>query len=1081
MNYNYQLNNIATQYRKFSKGQRVEDLQFNEFLDFFEDQDRLSRVMLEGVGIVCGLEPQPIYENNLLTKIKLSQGVAITTDGDLLTLNKKSKIQDLSGDAYMGELKNINISDKEYTHWRVYDNSKAMYPPFHTNLGVQNVQLWELATAEEATTNFQPLATLGDFDDKYLLLYLESYEKEVKPCRGVDCDNHGIQQIRNLKVLVTTHSSADRILAKDNVFPERMISGNVTTVRKLKRVILTPQLGTPEQLKQAYKNIVTENDYGWMFSNIDFISEKMNIPLINRANFVSTLNQLADQSNNFQYAYDVLKDLAETFAEIVKLLPGSFTKSLPDVASFPKHVILGKLLPIAGYDYTRHNFYNSPVLDSEKKTLRVRTLIERFNQLILAFRNPTNIGTGVVITPSMNKSSLGDRSIPFYYETSEEFLRLWNFDKTSNRAFDTNLNYNKSNLSTALNVQMPLDYNIDKMPYYLIEGHQGGDYHEVIDAIQTIKNAKQLGFEVMSVSLTQLLNNKDFYKADFADYVGKNPALEHKHGVHKGGTFVVVYKSESDPYVIADFALPYICCTPKTPISLSLPSQTVCKNGKPMVFTVNPPNGEVKAAAGNVLLAGVTKINGQYLFDPDLVEPALLNQEISFTVNGKPTNCKVRVLPIPAVTINAVKFDYPEGDSTQTVVTFKVSNQNGVEYDYKWDFLGNGSYVSVKPDDAGNVKNIYFAKGKVRRNPVNVLVTAGNGCSQMVTLTNWYVSQPTNNNTPPTVALSAIPTDLYVPGRHQSKIYREVTPGTGTIPDSGYIWSCDDPNVIISGTSNPVGATFPYAGVFTVKLTVKDSNNLEGSATLVFDVKTQVSITNLIVTPSEPSTNDIVNVRAVTNNPSNIQDLQYEWYLDGERVNTTSVNEMDFGPLDAGERKIDVLLSSSAGWYHSTEVHTVIVQIQEPVSPRGGTSFLPGTKITMENGSLKNIEEIKKGDRLKSYKGSVTVIRSVNYKAEVNLYRLNEEVHFITGAHPVRTTSGWRSYEPEKTRAILPSFQIGQLSGDIMLMKAGDLTEPLQTDDFISGNFTVYNLEVNGTLDYFANGYSVHSEIIPLA
>ena len=101
---NNQLSNISTQYRKFTKGQYVKHTQFNEFLDFFEDQDRLSRVLLQGVGIVCGFRPELIYTSRLLTGIRLSQGVAVTTDGDLLTLNDTSKI---SEELYVSDLKTI--------------------------------------------------------------------------------------------------------------------------------------------------------------------------------------------------------------------------------------------------------------------------------------------------------------------------------------------------------------------------------------------------------------------------------------------------------------------------------------------------------------------------------------------------------------------------------------------------------------------------------------------------------------------------------------------------------------------------------------------------------------------------------------------------------------------------------------------------------------------------------------------------------------------------------------------------------------------------------------------------------------
>lgn len=218
-----QLSNISVQYRKFSKGQYIEDPdQFNEFLNFFEDQDRLSRVLLQGVGIVCGLKPKLIYKNRQLSSIELSQGAALTTDGDLLTLNKTNKV---SEDLYVSDLKTVDLEYKSFTHFKAYDNFKIRYPSFYE--GEEQIELWELATAQEAQTDFQPVANLSNLNDKYLLLYLEDYEKDIKPCRGVDCDNHGILQIRNLKVLVTTAQGIVHILGDD-----RLVTDPITGITK---------------------------------------------------------------------------------------------------------------------------------------------------------------------------------------------------------------------------------------------------------------------------------------------------------------------------------------------------------------------------------------------------------------------------------------------------------------------------------------------------------------------------------------------------------------------------------------------------------------------------------------------------------------------------------------------------------------------------------------------------------------------------------------------------------------------------------------------------------------------------------
>lgn len=87
----------------------------------------------------------------------------------------------------------------------------------------------------------------------------------------------------------------------------------------------------------------------------------------------------------FQYAYDVTKDLMATYSEIIKLLPKAFTKKFPNFASFPKHIMLGKLISDTHLDSTRHQFYNSPVLDNEKATQRLKELVNRFNQQVFNF------------------------------------------------------------------------------------------------------------------------------------------------------------------------------------------------------------------------------------------------------------------------------------------------------------------------------------------------------------------------------------------------------------------------------------------------------------------------------------------------------------------------------------------------------------------------------------------------------------------------------------------------------------------------------------------------------------------------
>lgn len=1065
---NNQLNSISTQYRKFSKGQYVEHTQFNEFLDYFEDQDRLSRVMLEGVGIVCGLKPQLNYAKNRLSNIEISQGIAITTDGDLLTLTNKSTEKNTNSDSYVSALKTLALGNKQYTHFKVYDNHKVKYPAFYNSVPTQ-IQLWELATSDEATSGFQPLANLDYLEGKYLMLYLENYEKEVKPCRGVDCDNHGVQQIQNLKVLV---ASIYQTLTGDVVSPHPL-SLELNGYEKLKRVILTPIKQTPSSLKQAYQNVLAQSNYSAMFSKIDEISVIMGIPVVNRANFITAINNLANQNKNFQYTYNVLKDLTDTYTEIVKLLQKSFTKFFPDIKSFPKHVMLGKLIPDTTFDETRHQFYNSPVVDIDKTTRRVRNLIERFNNQVLEFKDPSELAAknGIKVTPSQLKGPLERQAIPFYYRLTKKILDFWNFDKTKNRASGTNLSYDRVILSDDSHIQNPLGYNVDRKLFYLIEGQQGMNYKTAVNTIRQIKDDQQLGFDVMALSLEQLKDNKDISKAFFTEFVEKNPGLEHLGGVERGGTFAVVYESETNPTVIADFALPYVCCTPKFDVALSLPSDTVCLDAAPTAFTVTPLNGVVKADVAAGLVGGVQNINGQYQFNPRLVEAELLDQEIGFTVNGKLTGFKVKVLSLTDISVHASGFVYPEAGSSNTVVTFTVLNLNDGDFEYKWDFLGNATYISVQPDAQGNVKYTYVRLDPAK--PVNVLVT-GNGCSQNIRLTNWYVPQPAVNTPPGVTVTSDGSGGIYWPDA-QAKLYSTITQGSGTV--NNYLWTCTDSGVIFTEPNlSSTGVTFPSAGTYTIKFTIKDTNNLQASDTITITVGEKARLVDVTINPQAPNTNDQVLAVANVSNPSSIGGLKYEWYLDGEFVENTDTNTRLFGGLSVGERKIDVRLSDSNGGNHLDDVVTIVFRVSEQSGL--GTSFMAGTLITLaEDGRKVPIESLKGGEELKSPDGVVKVMRVANYTIETDVYRLNEQNYFITGTHPVLTDRGWRSFEPEKTNLMISSIQVDRLLDKDMLMRETGEKVALSNLDKITGSFRLYNIEVDKTKTFFANGYVVYSEM----
>jgi AraC-like DNA-binding protein len=880
---NNKLSNISTQYRKFSKGQYIGPDQFNEFLDFFEDQDRLSRVLLQGVGIVCGLKPKLIYTNRLLSSIRLFQGVALTTDGDLLTLNNTNKVSD---ELYVSDLKTVNIEYKDFTHFKVYDDFKVEYPSFYE--GKEQIELWELATAQEARSDFQSITDLPDLRDKYLLLYLEDYEKEMKPCSGVDCDNHGVLQVRNLKVLVTTAQGITHILGndllvidpitgvsklgrKDRIQPHPLFIEGILGPVEPQRVVLSRFVSekgvdshvSVSNLKQLYIDVLEKNNYGQaVFEKIQAISQIMGISVTYLHQiFKDKLQKCLALDAGFQYAYDVTKDLMATYSEIIKLLPKAFTKNLFDLVSFPKHIMLGRLISDTQLDSSRHQFYNLPVLDNEKATQRLKELINRFNQQAFNFRYTGN-KKELKITSSKKLNPLSNKAIPFYYDVTEEFLKTWNFDKTSNRSSKENIRYDLAFLPEDTNIEGPVNFSVDKSSFYNIEGHQGMDYQKAFEQIEEIRDKEQLGFDIVALSLEELVGNKDLSRAYFNDYVEKNPGLEHRNGVEKGGTFLIVYNSVRDPKVIADFSLPYICCTPKMEVKLSLPSNVICSKAGSVPFTVLPVGGVVKANVDETLNGGVELINGQYFFNPAAISPALKGKEITFTVNGKPTSCSVKVVPQPEVTID-VSVDYPTGGSNATTVNFKISGTSFTDYIYKWDFWNDGGLITLNPGIDGNVSYTLYDL-----NPKNIPIikvnVSGNGCSQDIVIRDWYKGQ----------ARLSLPTDIICSGDDAIR-FTEVFPASGPVVAYAGANAIDNQNDVIGFSNgifyfNPSGVNPNLYGQYiTFKV-----NNQPTNCRIKVVPPPNVSTNYTVVYPSNGSTETTINIDV---SGPYFADYMYEW------------------------------------------------------------------------------------------------------------------------------------------------------------------------------------------------------------
>ncbi len=510
---NSKLKNITTRYRKFNEHQVLTEGQLNEFIDYFEDQSRLSRTRLSGVGIVCGFrielgtQDYAIDESTTGSRpvVKLFQGAGVTTDGDLVTLQNRIGAED-SIDAI------VDILSQEYTHYKTYDDT-LKYPHFW-NADVQ-VPLTELRTESEADESFTQLTDAINLDDKVMILYLESYSNEESPCEDADCDNQGAEQISKLRVLFTDAISAgliaegttdDDIYNTHNAFEE--LYENLADI-VVPRVILDPSITTKEALGTKFQDVIEKPGIIDDLSNGFYaLAQQFNIDTGTSQNATqisqAIRSHLITTENDFQYRYDGLKDLVTTYSEIKAMLFDLKSECCPDIYSFPKHLMLGQMgatYELAEKIEFRHDFYKSPVItDEDENQEKARLLIERF---VEQMQNFITVSGSVKITPSRYIAPLGDKAIPYYYTVTERLLNKWNYVKTKTEKSTYNLSYHVDQLSSHDFIQNPLSYNIDHNDFYRIEGHLGESYRNAYENIIELRDRYGLSFDVKAVFLRE--------------------------------------------------------------------------------------------------------------------------------------------------------------------------------------------------------------------------------------------------------------------------------------------------------------------------------------------------------------------------------------------------------------------------------------------------------------------------------------------------------------------------------------------------------------------------------------------------
>jgi len=507
--------NILDSYPVFENNQVLTSDQLNNLVKYLDQQNRLTRSQLIGIGTICGFHIKYDTTENALT---ITKGVGITSEGFLLE----------QGDCA--------------TRWyRKYDYTKSniTYPPFEdiTNKNHPlDVELFELlSTSTDPTNEFKLSKTF--LADKVVLLFLEIFDQDLKTCLAKSCDEIGQTRIFTVRKLLISTKDMDKVLQRLNIdsydptFPNKFELPVITIPRvnikpdepaaKDKSLLLKKYVDAVEVVKNDLLNAIklTYTTYNPILKDI-YAKDYFGNGKIIDTEVLDWDTYLNGDLYGVQYFYDFIKDLTLAYDEFKNTAFELCNECLIDMERFPLHLMLGLAIPDKDYNIDstpyRNRFIHSPAYSIQKYlTLKTCSLHQRMVSMIISFdleyiSKPDNKIKDLFIVPSHEKlSKLSDRSIPFYYFPDNKDIPLidfWNFDIEKRKLSDYILSYHHKKNPYPLEVKNALKYDIDKYSFLRIEGLLGKEVESVKSTLEQQKKDYNLSFKIVTLQLNPPAN-----------------------------------------------------------------------------------------------------------------------------------------------------------------------------------------------------------------------------------------------------------------------------------------------------------------------------------------------------------------------------------------------------------------------------------------------------------------------------------------------------------------------------------------------------------------------------------------------
>jgi hypothetical protein len=148
----------------------------------------------------------------------------------------------------------------------------------------------------------------------------------------------------------------------------------------------------------------------------------------------------------------------------------------------------------------------------------------------------------------------------------------------------------------------------------------------------------------------------------------------------------------------------------------------------------------------------------------------------------------------------------------------------------------------------------------------------------------------------------------------------------------------------------------------------------------------------------------------------------------------------------------------------------------------GQGCFVAGSQVLMADFTTKNIESVVIGDLVISNTGKANKVVKLHHHPMEDrwLFKVNESLE-MTDCHPILTSKGWKSFNPEKTKEIHPDLKIvGELEMlDVLInydQESKSYTSDLTSITKRKTLVPVFNIDVDGDDTFVVNSFVVHNK-----